>query len=55
MVEAHRVTDAARADKYQIESDTFTEMVFDIQLLKSDTDENQVRHARKRALENEAA
>jgi catechol 1,2-dioxygenase len=55
VVEAHRVTDAARADKYQIESDTFMEMVFDIQLLKSDTDENQVRHARKRALENEAA
>jgi catechol 1,2-dioxygenase len=55
VVEAHRVTDAARADKYQIESDTFMEMVFDIQLLKSDTDENQVRHARKRALENDAA
>lgn len=54
VVEAERIADKAQAEKYGL-SGPFSRLVFDVQLLATDSFEQQQRHARQRALEAEQA
>ncbi|GGX97199.1 catechol 1,2-dioxygenase [Litchfieldella qijiaojingensis] len=54
VIEGKRIEDAAEADKRGLEA-PFTEVVFDVELARTDDPELQTRHKRPRALESEEA